>query len=76
MTTVTLEEAQARLPELIQGLGPGEELVITNHAQAVARLVGGSPANGLGRRPGSAKGMLVVRSEDEAHLDDFEERLR
>ena len=29
MTTVTLEEAQAHLPELIARLHPGEELVIT-----------------------------------------------
>ena len=42
MSTVTLEEAQARLPELIARLAPGEELIITRDAQPVARLVGES----------------------------------
>lgn len=29
MSTVTLEEAQAKLPELIDKLAPGEEVIIT-----------------------------------------------
>ncbi len=33
---VTIEEAQARLPELIAQLVPGEELVITQNDQPVA----------------------------------------
>jgi prevent-host-death family protein len=39
MPTVTLEEAQARLPELIEKLAPGEDVVITRNAQPVAKLV-------------------------------------
>ena len=34
MNTITLEEAQAKLPELIGGLASGEELVITQGGQA------------------------------------------
>ena len=38
MMTVTLREAQARLPELIEHLASGEELVITQEEQPIARL--------------------------------------
>ncbi len=38
--TVTLEEAQAKLPELVAGLGVGEELLIVHHERPVAKLVG------------------------------------
>ena len=37
--TVTLNEAQIHLPELIARLTPGEDIVITQDDKAVARLV-------------------------------------
>ena len=37
--TVTVNEAQAKLKELIDSLGPGEELVITDNQHPVAKLV-------------------------------------
>lgn len=43
MTFVTMEEAQANLPELIQKLGVGEEVVITENDQPVARLLASAP---------------------------------
>ena len=39
MTTVTLQEAQAKLPELVHNLTPDDELVITENDQPVAKLV-------------------------------------
>ena len=40
MTTVTIEEAQAKLlPEIIHQMSFGEELVITENQQPVAKLV-------------------------------------
>jgi prevent-host-death family protein len=39
MPTVTIEEAKNKLDELIHSLTPGEELVITENDQPVARLV-------------------------------------
>ena len=39
MTTVTIEEAQAKLAELIDHLASGEELVITRNQQSIARLL-------------------------------------
>ena len=42
--TLTVEEAQARLKEVISKLAPGEEVVITDNQQPVAKLVGQRPA--------------------------------
>jgi antitoxin (DNA-binding transcriptional repressor) of toxin-antitoxin stability system len=72
MPTVTVEEAQAKLPELIDQLGSGEEIVITRNARPVARLV---------RQPseiphpvfGRGRGKVIIVSEDEDHLKGFEE---
>jgi prevent-host-death family protein len=38
MSTVTLEQAQAKLPELLQQLAPGEEITITHHGQPLAQV--------------------------------------
>ena len=72
MTTITLEEAQANLPELIDHLVAGDELVITRDQQPVAKLIAPDieqprPVFGRGR------GKVVVVSEDEEHLKDFAE---
>jgi prevent-host-death family protein len=73
MSTITLEEAQARLPELIEQLQPGEALIITRNAQPVARLLAAEKPKRQPRKPGSAKGMLTIVSDDDEHLKDFEE---
>jgi len=39
MSTVTLQEAQAQLPHLIHRLNPGDEMVIIENDQPVAKLV-------------------------------------
>ena len=43
MPTVTIEEGQKKLSELIHRLTPGEEVVITENDQPVARLVATAP---------------------------------
>jgi antitoxin (DNA-binding transcriptional repressor) of toxin-antitoxin stability system len=73
MPTVTLEEAQAKLPELIDGLQPGETLVITRDAKPVARLLSEEPPKRKPRVPGSAKGTLSIIEDDDEHLKDFAE---
>jgi antitoxin (DNA-binding transcriptional repressor) of toxin-antitoxin stability system len=40
MNTMTIEEAQAKLPEIIDKLALGEEVLITRNDQPVAKLVG------------------------------------
>jgi antitoxin (DNA-binding transcriptional repressor) of toxin-antitoxin stability system len=77
MSTVTLEDAQARLPELIEQLGPGEEVIITRGDQSVARLVGQAPAVRPPRRLGTMQGtVLYVAPDFDAPLDDFEEYMK
>lgn len=72
MSSVTLEEAQAHLPELIDRLRPGEGIVIVRGTQPVAQLVSAPEAK---PRPqfGNCKGMLVILQEDDEHLKDFAE---
>jgi antitoxin (DNA-binding transcriptional repressor) of toxin-antitoxin stability system len=72
MMTITIEEAQARLPQLIDQLAPGEELVITRDSRPIAQLVG-LPAEMPRPIPGRCKGMLTIVSEDDEHLKDWEE---
>jgi antitoxin (DNA-binding transcriptional repressor) of toxin-antitoxin stability system len=73
MTTISIEDAQAKLPELIDALSKGEELVITQGDQAVARLVGERPERRQRLPPGFAKGILTIVSDDDEHLKDFAE---
>ena len=70
---VSLEEAQAKLSEIIGKLGPGEEMVSTKDDQPVAKLVSEQKATRQPRQPGSAKGMLIINVEDEELLEDFKE---
>jgi antitoxin (DNA-binding transcriptional repressor) of toxin-antitoxin stability system len=55
---------------VIDKLAPGEEVIITRNEQPVAKLVGQQRIR-KPRRPGSAKGKLVILTEGEAHLQDF-----
>ncbi len=73
MATVTLEEAQAHLPKLIDQLGPGEALIITRADKPVARLTSEQPPQRKPRQPGNCKGMLTIVADDEEHLRDFAE---
>lgn len=72
-TTVTLEEAQAKLKDLIHQLAPGEEIVITENQQAVAKLTSERPKPKQRPGPGLCKGMITIVSDDDEHLKDFEE---
>ncbi len=51
--TITIDEAQAKLRDLIHQLAPGQEVVITENQEPVARLVGESsrPKPGLRHPP-------------------------
>jgi antitoxin (DNA-binding transcriptional repressor) of toxin-antitoxin stability system len=73
MSTVTIEEAQAKLAELIGRLTPGEEIMIMQNQQPVAKLVGQRASERKPRAPGNCKGMIVLATEDDEHLTDFEE---
>jgi prevent-host-death family protein len=73
--TVTLEDAQAHLADLIAKAAPGEEIVITQDEKQVARLIPEKKPTPL-KKPrvaGSAKGQLVILQDDDEHLKDFAE---
>ncbi len=73
MGTVTLQEAQSHLSELIEKLAPGEGVTITKDDRPVARLVmvpfTEAPRPVLGR----CEGMLTILAEDDEHLENFSE---
>ena len=73
MATVTIQEAQAKLPDLIHKLMPGDEVVITENNQPVATLVSKLPKAKAGLRPppGLGKGFITILSDDDEHLKDF-----
>ena len=57
MATVTIEEAQAKLLDLIHTLQPNEKVVITENSQPVARLT--PIVEGMPRVPGMAQGKVT-----------------
>jgi len=71
--TITLEEAQAKLKDLVHQLEPGDEIIITENQQAVAKLVSDNPHRRKPRVAGLGKGMIALTAEDDEHLDGFEE---
>jgi antitoxin (DNA-binding transcriptional repressor) of toxin-antitoxin stability system len=74
MSTVTLEEAQAQLPKLIEQLHPGEEIIITRDQKPIARLVGEGTPERLPRKLGTMKGSVLHMAPDfNAPLEDFKE---
>ncbi len=73
MTTVSLTEAQSKLPELVHQLTPGQEVMITENNQPIARLL---PAHSTKphRTFGTLHGTVVHMASDfDAPLDDFGE---
>lgn len=73
MTTLPIHEAATKFFELVHRLKPGDEVIITENDQPVAKLIGQGVAAGQPRRRGSAKGKLVIHAEDDEHLEDFKE---
>ena len=73
MPTVTIEEAQVQLPELLEKLQPGEEFTTTDHGQPLAQ-VKRLERTSWPCKAGSAKTAGFWMSPDfDAPLDDFKE---
>lgn len=73
MSTVSLEEAQAHLAELIKQLKPGEEIVITEGGLPLAKVrkAEGTPADC--KAGFYAKSEFWMSSDFDSPLDDFQE---
>jgi prevent-host-death family protein len=72
MSTVTLEEAQATLPQLLEQLQPGEEITITEHGRPLAR-VKKAERTSWPCKAGSAAGKVWMAPDFDAPLEDFKE---
>ena len=72
MPTLSIEEVQLRLPQIIHELHPGEELVITSGDRPVARLLGEGTVR-QPRKAGNCQGLMVIVADDDDHLQDFAE---
>jgi antitoxin (DNA-binding transcriptional repressor) of toxin-antitoxin stability system len=73
-TTVTIEEATAKLPELIDSLTPGDSVVITKDERVVAKLVFEQNPRGPRPPPGFGRGSLVYMAPDfDAPMEEFKE---
>jgi prevent-host-death family protein len=84
MSTITLQEAQANLADVIHRLTPGQVVTITENEQPIARIVplltDGQPAppvvnpNWLGYpHPGSCEGLFVVPDDFKEPLEELRE---
>jgi antitoxin (DNA-binding transcriptional repressor) of toxin-antitoxin stability system len=73
MTSVTIQEAQAMLPEIVRRLQPGEEITITDHEQPLAQ-VRKAPRTSWPCKAGTAKdSILRIGPDFDAPLDEFRE---
>ncbi|HEV3263168.1 MAG TPA: type II toxin-antitoxin system prevent-host-death family antitoxin [Gemmataceae bacterium] len=73
MPTVTIQEAQARLSDLIHRLTPGDEVVITENNEPVARLARAEPRKQRSCKAGSAKGKIRIAPDFDEPLEEFKE---
>lgn len=75
-TIISVEEAQAKLKELIHQLAPGDELILTENEQPVAKLISEPPKPQRQPRPGPGlgKGMITFIAPDfDEPLEDMKE---
>lgn len=75
MTSLSIQEAQAKLADLVHGLTFGDEVVLVENDRPVARII---PAMGQPqrppRRPGTLRGTVLYMAPDfDAPLEDFKE---
>ncbi len=76
MTTITLQEAQSHLGEVVHRLTPGEELVITENNKPVAKLVAAVPPAESRKVPqlGTLRGTVLSMEHFNDPLEEFESK--
>ena len=73
MSSITIQEAQFRLPDLIHQLTPGDEVVITENNKPIARLARTEPKKQWPCKAGSAKGKIHIAPDFDEPLEEFKE---
>lgn len=82
MIQVTVEEAQRRLPELLDAVGAGESVSIVVHDGRCFQLALPAPATIIDPawpgypHPGSARGLIRIRDDFDTPLDELSEYAR
>jgi prevent-host-death family protein len=71
MTEVNIDEAKARLSELVNRALAGEEIVIARDHKPLVKLVTVASARAANRKPGSAAGQVKISEDFDAPLDEF-----
>ena len=73
-TTMAVEEIKLTLSELLEGLKPGDEVILMRNQQPVAKLVSERSGQKPGFRPppGLGKGFITILSDDDEHMKAFE----
>jgi len=74
MTSLTIQEAQAQLPDLVRSLSPGDEVLLTENDRPMARIVPATTRSRQPRHPGTLRGTVLYMAPDfDAPLEDFKE---
>jgi antitoxin (DNA-binding transcriptional repressor) of toxin-antitoxin stability system len=75
MASVSIDEAQEKLSELVHDLRPGDEIVITEGEEPVARLLPATTGKARKKRHlGTLRGTVTYIAPDfDAPLADFKE---
>lgn len=75
--TITIEEAQASLVDIVDNLKPGDEVLIVRGQELVARLVGEAHKVRKPREPGRERAAIPYIPDDfDAPLEDFAEYMQ
>lgn len=75
-TTMEVENLQMTVPELLDRLMPGDEVILTRNHQRVAKLIGEQPQPPLKQRPGPGLGremITYIAPDFDAPLDCMKE---
>jgi prevent-host-death family protein len=71
MRQVNVDQAKTELDALIQAVLEGDEVILTQDGEPVVRLV--ATPRSRPRRPGTAKGQIIMAPDFDEPLEDFAE---
>ena len=73
MPPITIEEAQAKLPEILASLNPGDQIAIVQAGEEIARLTRSSRQQWPCKAGSYRKAEFWMAPDFDAPLDDFKE---
>ncbi len=73
MSVITLAEAHAQLPKIIQQLQPGEEITITDHGQPLAQVKKAQRTTWPCKAGSAKSSILRIAPDFDAPLEEFQE---